>query len=126
MIQIKINTAGHDKTDCLMLLEYLKGSMETLGFGYILDVDYKDVDIDRQNIREVEHEPKQSVDDAYNEMLADEQVGKDLLDKGEITEEEYNNLFQQDHDDQNKEVDDEMDKREREYRSDGYNRPIDP
>lgn len=47
-------------------------------------------------------------------------------DSKEPTEEELNDLFQQDHDDQNKEVDDEMERRGREYFERGYDRPIDP
>ena len=50
----------------------------------------------------------------------------ELIKRQEITEEEYNDLFQQDRADQNKEVDDEMNRRHDEYGNKDYERPIDP
>ena len=55
--------------------------------------------------------------------IQDQLVGQDLVDKGEITEEEYNELFQADAKDQFNQVEEDITKRSAEYNA---GRPLDP
>lgn len=113
MITITITTRDHGKNDCLMLLEYLEGSMDSLGFDYRIVNDDSDQESDDIQL------PIDPIGEALDEQEND--PDKKIFD--EITENEYNDLFQQDRQDQFREIEKELEDRSNYYQSD---RPVDP
>lgn len=134
MIEIKINTVELSQNDHRVLVEELKELIGNYNAGFVLDSKFDDIQLPIDPIGEAldEHEDqyidKSTENAAY--LPSTEMVDEDLFSlqgneefKGEITEDEYNDLFQQDRKDQFNELDKEIKDRSDYYQSD---RPVDP